>query len=79
MSMFLKKPFYLSWVGLIFPFVITGSIFMKSTFVLRANGYEVSAFIDVIYNFEIIFASIMVFYVFGHYCRFLLKDNYSKN
>ena len=71
---FLKKPFYPSWVGMTFPFLITSSMLMDGTKLLRTRGYQIPSFVDLIYIGEIIFATIMVIYVFGHYCRFLFKS-----
>lgn len=70
---FLKKPFYPSWVGMTFPFLITSSMLMDGTKLLRTHGYPIPGFVDLIYIGEIIFATIMVIYVFAHYCRFLFE------
>jgi exfoliative toxin A/B len=75
---FLKKPFYPSWVGLTFPFLITSSMLRIGIKLLRNHGYQIPRLIDLIYSAEIIFATVMVVYVFGHYCKFLLQEEVKK-
>ena len=73
MALFLKMKFYPSCVGMTFPFVITASMLRSSVLLFQANGYAVPGLFTAAYYFEIIFATVMVFYVYLRYIKFLFK------
>jgi exfoliative toxin A/B len=75
---YLSRPFYPSWVGFTFPFVITSTMLMQVVIRFREIGYEVPQFLDYLFYAEIIFAMMMVLFVGFKYVIFLSNTNPKK-
>ena len=75
LPLYLSRPFYPSWVGFTFPFVITSTMLMKVIYLYRQHGYNIPEIFDYLFYAEIIFAIIMVLFVALKYATFVSKRN----
>lgn len=69
----LRLQFYPSYAAMTFPFVITATALGKAVTYYRSLGWAVSSALDVVFAVEMILATVMVFYVLGHYCNFFIR------
>lgn len=75
---FLRLHFYPSYAAMTFPFVITAVALKSALVFLSGAGYAIPEFFNFLVLLETILATVMVFYVFGHYMKFFFKEEFRK-
>ena len=70
---FIRKGFFPSFAAMTFPFVITATALAGSVVALRNEGLFLPVAFDVLIGLEIVFATIMTAFVFGHYMYFFAR------